>query len=368
MYAFMAVWAPLAYVCLHGCLASTGPCMPSWLFGLHWPMYAFMAGWVFNDLCVPSWRFGLHWPMYAFLAVWAQLAHVCLHGGLASTGPCMPSWLFVFIVSSFFFQGAAPLRFDYGIDPMLTIPESLLEEGSVVGDSIRPSGLHHLRRIDTSKEPHRDLLGGLAERWWISSNTFHFGFGEMTMTPAEFFVISEVPFGTRRLELFRDWRREVPSARMVELIGVDYPRGSAPLCISRTWLTLQMPGLYARFEAGLLSVEQMTRFTVLLLISCAFYTNRRGTVNLNILRSLEYLKRLSDYDWAGFMLAVLYPDMSDLGLKMIKPRGIYYFWEVRNFFSSLTVVFRLVDKLTLSLYSGLGLRAFPCHRSFPSGC
>ena len=116
------------------------------------------------------------------------------------------------------------------------------------------------------------------------------------MTPAEFSVISGVPFGTHRLELFRDWRQEVPSARMVELIGVDYPRDSAPLCVSRAWLASQMPGLYARFEAGLLSVEQMTRFTVLLLISCAFYTNKRGTVNLNILRSLEYLERLSDYD------------------------------------------------------------------------
>ena len=253
---------------------------------------------------------------------------------------CTPSWRFELIVSSlFFFQGAAPLRFDYGIDPLLTIPESLLEEGSVVGDLIRPSGLHHLRRVDMSKEPHRDLLGALAERWWISSNTFHFGFGEMTMTPAELSVISGVPFGTRRLELFHDWRREVPPARMVELIGVDYPRGNAPLCVSRTWLALQMPGLYARFEAGLLSAEQMARFTVLLLISCAFYTNRREAVNLNILRSLEYLERLSDYDWAGFMLAVLYRDMSDMGLKIIKTRGIYYFWEVRKFFSSLSVVF-----------------------------
>ena len=126
---------------------------------------------------------------------------------------------------------------------------------------------------------------------------------------------------------------------MVELIGVDYLRGNAPLCVSRAWLAAQMPGLYARFEAGLLSVEKMTRFTFLLLICCAFYTNRKEAVNLNILRSLEYLERLSDYDWAGFMLAVLYRDMSDLGLKQIKPRGIYYFWEVRKLFSSLTVVF-----------------------------
>src|ERR1041384_4636227 len=168
--------------------------------------------------------------------LYASIAFVCFHSCLF----VLP--LAVCLLFSFFCQGAAPLRVDYGIAPMLTIPETLLEEGSAVGDLIRPSGLHHLRRTDTSKEPHRDLLGGLAERWWISSNTFHFGFGEMTMTPVEFSVISGVPFGTRRLELFRDWRREGPSSRMVELIGVDYPRGSAPLCISRTWLTLQMPG------------------------------------------------------------------------------------------------------------------------------
>src|ERR1041384_3379247 len=111
-----------------------------------------------------------------------------------------------------------------------------------------------------------------------------------------------------------------------------------------------MPGLYARFEAGTLSAEQMARFTVLLLINYAFYTNKKEAVNLNILRSLEYLERLSDYDWAGFMLAVLYRDMSDLGLKRIKPRGIYYFWEVSKLFSSLTAFFSLTGRLTLSFF------------------
>ena len=56
------------------------------------------------------------------------------------------------------------------------------------------------------------------------------------------------------------------------------------------------------------------------------------------------------------MLAVLYRDMSDLGLKLFKPKGIYYFWEVRNHFSSLAAFFLLVGKLTLFfLLSDLGL-------------
>ncbi|KDP20252.1 hypothetical protein JCGZ_08863 [Jatropha curcas] len=66
----------------------------------------------------------------------------------------------------------------------------------------------------------------------------------MTMTPTDFSVISGIPFGTRPIELYDDWRTEVTPDRMMELIGIDLPRivrpsSSAPvLSISRHWLSL----------------------------------------------------------------------------------------------------------------------------------
>ncbi|KDP23206.1 hypothetical protein JCGZ_00323 [Jatropha curcas] len=103
---------------------------------------------------------------------------------------------------------------------------------------------------------HKELLCALAERWWDTTNTFHFSWGELTLTPVDFSLISGIPFGIRPIELYDDWRTEISPDRMVELIGMDLPRivesGSTTpaLSVSRRWLSLQAPGIYARYGRG----------------------------------------------------------------------------------------------------------------------
>ncbi|KDP20610.1 hypothetical protein JCGZ_04195 [Jatropha curcas] len=149
----------------------------------------------------------------------------------------------------------------------------------------------------------KELLGALAERWWDTTNTFHFAWGEMKMTPTNFSVISGIPFGVRPAELYNDWRIEVSPDRMVELIGIDLPRivgsgSSTPaLSVSRRWLSLQAPDIYARYRQGELTATQLARFTLLLLFASTFWSNRKEKFNPSILKSLKNLAHLEEYDW-----------------------------------------------------------------------
>ena len=86
---------------------------------------------------------------------------------------------------------------------MSRISLELLSEEHPIEALIAPSGLHLLRVVDLSRTLHKELLGALVERWWPTTDTFHFGWGEMTMTRADFFCyfrdsVRVPPFGGSR--------------------------------------------------------------------------------------------------------------------------------------------------------------------------
>ncbi|KDP27517.1 hypothetical protein JCGZ_20157 [Jatropha curcas] len=124
---------------------------------------------------------------------------------------------------------------------------------------------------------------------------------------------------------------------MVELIGIDLPRivgpGSASpaLSVSRRWLSLQAPGIYASYRRGELTATQVARFTLLLLFASTFWSNRKEKFSPSILKSLENLAHLEEYDWAGAILSRMYDDMCDLSRGHCKLSGTYYYWETWAF-------------------------------------
>ncbi|KDP32197.1 hypothetical protein JCGZ_14945 [Jatropha curcas] len=123
-------------------------------------------------------------------------------------------------------------------------------------------------------------------------------FAQLTMTPADFSVISGIPFGIRPIELYDDWRIDISSDRMVELIGIDLPR-------------IVEPG----FATPALSVSRRWK----------------EKFNPSILKCLENLAHLEEYDWAGAILSRMYDDMCDLSRGHGKLSGTYYFWETWAF-------------------------------------
>ncbi|KAK9270204.1 hypothetical protein L1049_025780 [Liquidambar formosana] len=48
----------------------------------------------------------------------------------------------------------------------------------------------------------RQVLLALSELWWDTTNTFHFGFGEMTLTPKDFTMITGLSIKGKSLEFY----------------------------------------------------------------------------------------------------------------------------------------------------------------------
>ncbi|KDP42362.1 hypothetical protein JCGZ_01938 [Jatropha curcas] len=209
------------------------------------------------------------------------------------------------------------IKLDVGETSMSQIPTEIFDPSHPVGAIISPSHLGYLRHFDAGRTSYKELLGALAERWWDTTNTFHFPWGEMIMTPVDFSVISGIPFGTRPIELYDDWRTEISPDRMVELIGIDLPRivgsGSTPALST---------------QAGRADSDSGGQIHV---IASTFWSNRKEKFNPSILKSLENLAHLTEYDWAGAILSRMYDDMCGLSRSHCKVSGTYYFWETWAF-------------------------------------
>ncbi|KDP24720.1 hypothetical protein JCGZ_25711 [Jatropha curcas] len=70
------------------------------------------------------------------------------------------------------------IRLDVGETSAAKIPVEIFDHNNPVGVIISPSHLDHLRHFDVGRSSHKELLGALAERWWDTTNTFHFSWGD----------------------------------------------------------------------------------------------------------------------------------------------------------------------------------------------
>ncbi|KDP22630.1 hypothetical protein JCGZ_02825 [Jatropha curcas] len=86
------------------------------------------------------------------------------------------------------------IKLDVGESSMAGIPLELFDPNSPVGAIIRPSYLGYPRHFDMGRSNYKELLCAFAERWWDTTNTFHFSWGELTMTHTDFSVIFGIPF------------------------------------------------------------------------------------------------------------------------------------------------------------------------------
>ncbi|KAL7199812.1 hypothetical protein ACSBR2_022002 [Camellia fascicularis] len=132
----------------------------------------------------------------------------------------------------------------------------------------------------------RPLLGALVERWWDTTNSFHFStMGEMTMTPYDFAMITGIGVGGDPIPLDPDM--EEWEAAWIALLGARPP-------ILRVGMVR-----YSWFEERFTGVEPKT-----------IEHTEWNTVGLYLLSALVVLQRVSFYDWGGAGLTTLYGYMS----------------------------------------------------------
>ncbi|GMP68370.1 hypothetical protein CsSME_00028006 [Camellia sinensis var. sinensis] len=118
----------------------------------------------------------------------------------------------------------------------------------------------------------RTLMGALVERWWDTTNSFHFlATGDMMMTPFDFAMLTGLDMTGRPVPYDADmgeWE-----AAWIYLLG--YARG------------------FLMFLRG-----------------TTLFSDRGNTVRLYLLSALVDLSQVSQYDWGGAGLATLYCYMS----------------------------------------------------------
>ena len=79
----------------------------------------------------------------------------------------------------------------------------------------------------------------------------------------------------------------------------------------------------------MMEADQSARLMILMILGCSFLHTRRDTVNLNILRSLEDLSVIGEYDWGGAALGTMYREMGDLSRGVFHSLGgMHFAWEV----------------------------------------
>ncbi|GMP89194.1 hypothetical protein CsSME_00040869 [Camellia sinensis var. sinensis] len=120
----------------------------------------------------------------------------------------------------------------------------------------------------------RALMGALVERWWDTTNSFHFSTtGDMTMTSFDFTTLTGLDVASR----------PVP-------YNADMGEGTMPETLEE--------------------IKQYTRGFLMFLFGTTLFSDKGNTVGLYLLSTLVDLSQVSQYDWGGAGLATLYCHMS----------------------------------------------------------
>ena len=180
------------------------------------------------------------------------------------------------------------------------------------------------------------VVRSLVEFFWDSTNTFHFPWGEMTITPADFAVISGLPITPLRVEIDDDLRVSHPMVeRMLGPITADCRRESMSSSkISKK--TVRTALLESAFEMDGTTPEQRVRIFLLVLISSTFTEERSSRAMLRLLPSVRELDRVSLFDWSGLgfvdlMLGLRHASRQVRGEAIPIIYGLWYVVEVSPF-------------------------------------
>ena len=172
-----------------------------------------------------------------------------------------------------------------------------------------------------------DVLKAFAERWWATTNTFHFGFGEMTITPLDFSMLTGLPCGGTAIPFYRDIHQD--PVFLTRCLGTQFAE-SAMLSEH-----ISVPTLREFFRDFIYEtaddIDILARAFLLFLLGSSLLSSIDNTIHLGFLRALEDLDATSRYDWGGAGLATLYGYIGGIAHGLItRSGGFYHIWEVWN--------------------------------------
>ena len=179
------------------------------------------------------------------------------------------------------------------------------------------------------------MLRALAERWWATTNTFHFGFGEMAVTPLDFSMLTGLRCGGGPIPWYRDLQR-TPEV-LSYYLGMPASESSMlPGYIS----CFALREYYRHYDYSTPETrDTLPRAFILYMLGTSLFSSVDNTVSLGPLVALVDFNNIARYDWGGAGLATMYGYMGGIAHRLImRTCGFYHIWEVCN---SLQVFLRL---------------------------
>ncbi|KAI7994534.1 Protein MAINTENANCE OF MERISTEMS, partial [Camellia lanceoleosa] len=154
---------------------------------------------------------------------------------------------------------------------------------------------------------YRPLIAALVERWWDTTNSFHFSVaGDMTMTPYDFSMLTGIGVGGDPIPFDTDMD-EWDTAQLY-LLGTQPPLARAGF-VRYSWFESHFriqPALAEEAQMTPEEVDQYARGFIMFLFGTTLFADPANTVPLCLLSALVDVRRICCYDWGGSSLATLY--------------------------------------------------------------
>ncbi|XP_058181289.1 protein MAINTENANCE OF MERISTEMS-like [Rhododendron vialii] len=169
---------------------------------------------------------------------------------------------------------------------------------------VRVAGFGEFVNVLTRPSNDRQVMRALAERWWDTTNSFHFSFGEMMVMPLDFAAITDLRVGGDPIPYDAAAGRDPEIQRRLLGYWLRAEKRDAPYT--------QLLEFWMEPQGGRVQEEQIARCFLLYVLDASLFPNRRNRVHLSFLLALRNIGEIARFDWGGAALGACYAFMGSL--------------------------------------------------------
>ena len=146
----------------------------------------------------------------------------------------------------------------------------------VVKERVQAAGFGDFITVLSPVQRSTDVLKALAERWWATTNTFHFSFGEMTVTPLDFSMLTGLRCGGSPIPYYQDVHHH--SEILARCLATRFAESAA---LSEHIPCISLREFFQDFVCETAEdVDILDRVYILYLLGSSLLSSIDGTINL----------------------------------------------------------------------------------------
>lgn len=203
-------------------------------------------------------------------------------------------------------------------------------------DRIRGLGFGPFMEVVCSFDDHRPrcVLRGLCERFWDTTNTFHFPFGEMTITPEDFGMLTGLRCGDIHVDYHLSFHTERDLLRQLfgEVIE-GIPEGNS-FPVEILLKTLERRSSRRKHEP-----DQLVRVFLAAMLAATIFADRGSNCYFHYLVNLTSFDLIPRYNWVSAGLATLFRHLRAAPRKADNFLSLGGLWKVVEVCSHPLIIF-----------------------------